>query len=164
MSLRQSRCRKAQPLSDEWLAAPAARLAPAHPRRLVPHADDSGRHPGDDRVFGHVARDYRVRPDDGVVAHRHATEDAGAVADPDVVAHADVALVDALEADRAVDLDHAVVEVDQHHPVGDDALAADRDVLVAGDGALLPDDGLGADSHLALVRADLRAVADPRPA
>jgi CheY-like chemotaxis protein len=32
---------------------------------------------------------------------------------------------------HALDLDDAVVEVDQHHAVGDDALAADRDVLEA---------------------------------
>ena len=41
--------------------------------------------------------DHRVGPDHRVVAHRHAAQDAGAVADPDVVAHAHVALVDALE-------------------------------------------------------------------
>ena len=81
-----------------------------------------------------------------------------------VVADADVALVDPLEADRPLDLDDAVVEVDEHHPVGDDALAADRHVLVGGDRALLADHGLGADPHLALVDADLAAVAEPRPA
>src|ERR687885_1838562 len=43
--------------------------------------------------------------DDRVVADRHAAQDAGAVADPDVVADVHVALVDALEADRPVDLD-----------------------------------------------------------
>src|SRR4051812_22341317 len=67
-------------------------------------------------------------------------------------------------ADRAVDLDDAVVEVDEHHAVGDDALAPDRHVLEGGDGALLADHALGADADLALVRADLRAMADPRPA
>ena len=36
-----------------------------------------------------------------------------------------------------LDLDDAVVEVDQHHAVGDDALAPDRDVLEGGDRALL---------------------------
>src|SRR5205814_3361290 len=106
----------------------------------------------------------RVRADDRVVADRHAAQERRAVADPHVVADAHVALVDALQADRPVDLDDAVIEVDQHHAIGDDALAADRDVLVAGDRALLPDHGLGADADLALVRADLRAVADPRPA
>src|SRR5262249_21299445 len=48
--------------------------------------------------------------------------------------------------------------------VGDDALAPDRDVLEGGDRALLPEHGLGPDPYLALVRADLRPVADPRPA
>ena len=67
-------------------------------------------------------------------------------------------------ADRALDLDDAVVEVDQHHAVGDDALAPDRDVLEGGDRALLAEHGLRADLDLALVDADLRAVADPRPA
>src|SRR3712207_7517836 len=52
---------------------------------------------------------------------------------PHVVPDADVALVDALLADRTLDFDHAVVEVDEHHAVGHDALAADRDVLEARD-------------------------------
>ena len=60
-----------------------------------------------------------------------------------------------------LDLDDAVVEVDQHHAVGDDALAADRDVLEGGDRALLAHHGLGADLDDALVRADLGPVADP---
>jgi hypothetical protein len=67
-------------------------------------------------------------------------------------------------ADGALDLDDAVVEVDQHHAVGHDALAPDRDVLEARDRALLAHHGLGPDPDLALVGADLRAVADPRPA
>ena len=67
-------------------------------------------------------------------------------------------------ADRALDLHDAMVEVDQHHAVGDDALAADRDVLEGGDRALLAHHGLRPDLDLALVGADLRAVADPRPA
>jgi len=57
-----------------------------------------------------------------------------------------------------------VVEVDEHGAVGDDALAADRDVLVGGDGALLAEHGLGADLEDAFVDADLAAVAEPRPA
>ena len=76
-------------------------------------------------------------PIDRVVADRDAAQDAGAVADPHVVPDVDVALVDALLADRALDLGDAVVEVDQHHAVGDDALAADRDVLEGRDRALL---------------------------
>ena len=101
------------------------------------HAKDARGHARDDGVGRHVARDHRVRADHGVVADRHAAQDAGAVADPDVVAHAHVALVDALEPDRAVHLDHPVVEVDQHHAVGDHALAPDRHVLERGDRALL---------------------------
>ena len=76
-------------------------------------------------------------PIDAVVADRDAAQDAGAVADPAVVADVHVALVDPLQPDRALDLDDAVVEVDQHHAVGDDALAPDRDVLEGGDRALL---------------------------
>ena len=102
--------------------------------------------------------------DHGVVADRDPAQDAGAVADPDVVTDADVALVDPLLADRALDLDHAVIEVDHHRPVGDDALAADRDVLVAGDRAFLAEHRLRADLDDALVRPDLGAVADPGPA
>src|SRR3712207_4332150 len=107
---------------------------------------------------------HGVRPDDAVVAHGRAAQDAGAVADPAVVAHPHVALVDALQADRALDLHHAVVEVDQHRPVGDDALAADRDMLEDRHGALLPQHGLRPDRSLPLVHADLRPVPDPRPA
>ena len=113
---------------------------------------------------GHVLRDDRARADDRVVAHRDSAEDLRAVADPDVAAHPHVALVDPLHADRALDLGDVVVEVDQHHAVGEDALLPDRDVLVGGDRALLPDHGLVADRHLALVAADLRAVPDPDPA
>src|SRR5207237_1098845 len=92
-----------------------------------------------------------------------ASQDAGPVADPHVVADRDVALVDPLLPDRPFDLDHAVVEVDHHDPVGDDALAPDRDALIGGDRALLPEHGLRADRHLALVRPDLAAMAQPRP-
>ncbi len=122
------------------------------------------RHAADDGVLGHVARHDRARADDAVVADGDAAQDARAVADPDVVPDAHVALVDALQADRALDLGHAVVEVDQHHAVGEDALAPDRDVLVGGDRALLADHRLRADRDLALVHADLAAVPDPRPA
>jgi hypothetical protein len=80
------------------------------------------------------------------------------------VADLDVALVDALEPHRPLDLDDAVVEVDQHHAVGDDALAADDDVLERGDRALLAEHGLGADLRDPLVDAQLAAVADPAPA
>jgi len=57
-----------------------------------------------------------------------------------------------------------VVEVDEHRAVGYHALLADPDVLVGGDGALLAEDGLVADDHLALVAADLAAVAHPHEA
>src|SRR5439155_8477408 len=115
-------------------------------------------------VGGHVLGHYRARPDDRVVADRHPAQDARAVADPDAVAHANVALVDALEPDAPVDLHHPVIEVDQHHAVGDHALAPDRHVLVRGDRALLAEHGLRADRDDALVAADLRSVAEPRPA
>ena len=101
--------------------------------------------PAADRVGGMSFVTTLLVPIDAVVADRRAAQEAGAVADPDVVADAHVALVDALLADRALDLDDAVVEVDQHHAVGDDALAADRDVLEGGDRALLAHHGLRAD-------------------
>ena len=81
-------------------------------------------------------------PIDRVVADADAAQDAGAVADPDVGADLDVALVDALLADRPLDLDDAVVEVDEHRPVGDHALLADPHPLVGGDRALLAHHGL----------------------
>jgi hypothetical protein len=76
-----------------------------------------------------------------------------------------VALVDALQADRPLDLDDAVVEVDEHHPVGDDALAADRHVLEGRDRALLAEHGLRADAHLALVARIFESlpIHDQRP-
>jgi len=80
------------------------------------------------------------------------------------VAHDHLALVDPLQPDRALDLDHAVVEVDEHDAVGEDALAPDGHVLEGRDRALLPEHGLGPDAHLALVHADLGVVPDPRPA
>ena len=66
---------------------------------------------------------------------RDAAQDLGAVADPDVRADDDVALVDALQADRRLGVDDDVVEVDEHRPVGDHALLADPDPLVGGDRA-----------------------------
>ena len=120
--------------------------------------------PPDHRVRGHVRGDHGVGADDGVVAHPDAPQDARSVADPDVGAHVHVALVDALLADRPLDLDHAVVEVDEHRAVGDHALLADPHVLVGGDRALLAEHGLVADDDLALVAADLGAVADPHEA
>ena len=80
------------------------------------------------------------------------------------MADAHVALVDALLAHGPLDLHDAVVEVDEHHAVGDDALAPDRHVLERRDRALLAEHALGADVHLALVHAHLRVVPDPRPA
>src|SRR5215210_4947984 len=142
----------------------AASSAPAERLGLVAHAQHARRDAADDGVGRDVLGDHGAGADDRVVADRRAAQDAGAVADPAVVADVDVALVDALQADRPLLLDHAVVEVDQHHAVRDDALAADRDVLEGGDRALLAHHGLGADLDLPLVGADLRAVADPAPA
>ena len=130
------------------------------PRRLA-HADHPRRDAGDDGVGGDVPGDHRVGADDRVVADADAAQDAGAVADPDVGADLDVALVDALQADRALDLDDAVVEVDEHRPVGDHALLADPHPLVGGDRALLAHHRLRADLDHALVAADLGPVADP---
>src|SRR5215210_3644132 len=160
-----------------WLASEGAVLHPsgcgfphhgnplleAHSAGFLAHAQDARGDTGHDGVRRSVAGDHGVRADHGVVAHRHATQNARAVADPDVVSHSDVALVDALEADRAVHLHHSVVEVDQHHAVGDHALAADRDMLERGDRALLAKNGLGADGDGALVTADLASMPDPGP-
>src|SRR5215211_193655 len=140
------------------------RLLEAHPPGLLAHADEPRRNAADDGVRRHVPGHHRARPDHGVVPDRHAAQYARAVADPHVVSDLDVALVYALEPDRTVRLDHSVVEVDQHHAVGDHALATDRDPPVGGDRALLAEHGLGADRHDALVAAELAAVADPRPA
>src|SRR6478735_7431105 len=57
-----------------------------------------------------------------------------------------------------------MVEVDEHHAIGDDALAPDRHMLERGDRALLTQRGLGADLDLALMRADLATTPDPAPA
>ena len=122
-----------------------------HPRRDA----------GDDRVGRDVLGHDRVGADDRVVADADAAQDAGAVADPDVGADHDVALVDALLADRPLDFDHAVIEVDEHRPVGDHALLADPHPLVGGDRALLAHHRLGADLDPPLVAADLGPVADP---
>src|SRR5262249_49190531 len=124
----------------------------------------ASRHSRDHGVLRERAGQNRARPDHSVVADAHAAQHAGAVADPDVVPDLDVALVDALQADRTLDLGDAVVEVDQPQAGGEDALAADRDVLEGGDRALLAHHGLGPDRDLALVHADLAAVSDPRPA
>src|SRR4051794_10143879 len=138
--------------------------APAQRPRARAHPQQTGRRARHDGVRRHVLGHDAARPDDRVVADGDAAQEAGAVADPHVVADAHVALVDALQADRALGLDDAVVEVDQHHAVGDDALAPDRHVLEGRDRALLAEDALGPDVDLALVHADLAAVADPRPA
>ena len=137
------------------------RVGPAQRCRRLAHPQHPRRDAADDRVRGHVLRDHRVRPDDRVVADADAAQHAGAVADPHVRADVHVAHVDPLAADRALDLDHAVVEVDEHRPVGDHALLADPHVPVGRDRALLADHRLLADHHLALVAADLGPVADP---
>src|SRR5580704_1128407 len=137
---------------------------PAHVGGGVAHADHACGRAADDCVCGHVLGDDRARADDAVLADAHPAQDAGAVADPDVVSDGHVALVDALCADRPLDLGDAVVEVDQHHAVGDDALAPERHVLEGRDRALLAHHRLRADADFALVDADLAAMPDPRPA
>src|SRR4051794_21798169 len=84
-------------------------LAPAQRARPRPHAQQPRRSAGDDRVGRHVLGHDAAGADDGVVADGDAAQEARAVADPHVVADADVALVDALQPDGALDLDDAVV-------------------------------------------------------
>src|SRR5215210_2775844 len=156
--------RSAAPSSVRSRSALVLALFKPHARGRLAHPQQARGHARYHRIRRDVARDHGVRAHHRVVANGHAAEDARAVADPDVVPHAHVALVDALKADRAVHLDHAVVEVDQHYAVRDHAFAADRDVLVGRDRALLPQHGLRADRDRALVAAELAAVADPRPA
>src|ERR1035438_238439 len=103
-------------------------LLPAHRPRRLAHADHACRRPTDNSIGGHVPGDHSTRADDAVLTDADPAQDARAVADPHVVPDAHVALVDALLADRPVDFGDAVVEVDQHHAVGNDALAPDRDV------------------------------------
>src|SRR5881394_679780 len=137
------------------------RVGPAQALGLIAHTDDPGGDAGDYRVGGDVLSDDAVGADDRVIADADATQDAGAVADPNVGADLYLAGVDALLADRAVDFDHAVIEVDEHRPVGDHALLTDSHSLVSGDRALLAEHGLGTDLNHALVAADLGAVAEP---
>ena len=124
----------------------------------------SGRDPADDSIGGDIGGDHRAGADHRVVADGDAAQHAGAVSDPDVVADVDVALVDPLLADRPLDLDHPVVEVDHHHPVGDDALAPDRDVLDRPRSCTPGRAPTWRRSRPALVGADLAAVAEPGPA
>ena len=149
---------------DPGLSPVARRLHPAHPARGRTHPDDPRRCPGEDGVGGKALGHDAARTDDAVVPDGDTPEQARPIADPHVVADVDIALVDPLQADRALDLGHPVVEVDHHDTVGDDALAADGHVLEGRDRALLADHALGADVHFALVHPDLAAVADPRPA
>ncbi len=128
------------------------------------HSKDAGRHATDDGVGRYVLGDHGVGADDRVVAHRHAAQDAGAVADPDIRTHPYVLHVDALMADGPLRLDHAVVEVDEHRPVGDHAFRPDPDVPVGRDRAVLPHHGLRPDLDQALVAADLGPVPDPHEA
>src|SRR5205823_2325020 len=117
-------------------------LGPAERFRGFAHAEDPGRDPAHHRVCGHVPRDDGVSADHRVVADLDAAQDAGAVSDPDVRADFNIALVYPLDPDRAFDLDDAMVEVDEHRPIGDHALLADPHVLVGGDRALLAEHGL----------------------
>src|SRR6476619_4320353 len=137
------------------------RVRPAHLLRGIAHADHLRRHAPDDRVRRDVAGDDGVRADDGVVPDSHAAQEARAVADPDVGADHALARVDALHPDGALDLDHAVIEVDEHRPVGDHALLTDPHPLVRRDRAFLSHHGLRADLDDPLVAADLGAVPDP---
>src|SRR5213076_617487 len=137
------------------------RLAPAQPLRHLADPQDPRGDPADDRVRGHVPVDDGVGADHRVVADANPAQEARAVADPDVRPDDDVALVYPLHPDRPLDLDHAVVEVDEHRAVRDDALLAEPHPLVGGDRALLAEHGLGADLDHALVAADLRSIADP---
>jgi 1,4-alpha-glucan branching enzyme len=151
-------------ISHRCSSGPRSAVGPAESLGLVAHTDQLCRDAADDRVVRDVLGNHGAGADHAVVASGDAAKDAGAVADPDVVTDLDVARVDALVPDRPLHLDHPMVEVDHHHAVGDDALAPDRYALVAADRALLPEHGLGADRDDALVRADLAAMPEPRPA
>src|ERR1044072_667769 len=145
-----------------WSLPPGqARPGPASAAAPGSRACAPGGRAGDHRVGGNVLGDDGVAADDRVVADADAAQDAGAVTDPDIGADLDLAGVDALLADRPLDLHDAVVEVDEHRPVGDHALFADPHPPVSGDRALLSHHGLGADLDCALVTADLGPVADP---
>ena len=102
------------------------RSLPAHPRGRLAHADHRAGTPPTTALAGNVLRDHGVRADTGC---RRRSPPAGCTrrSRSRRCGRRDVALVDPCSADRALDLDHAVVEVDHHHAVGDDALASDRD-------------------------------------
>src|SRR3989442_15940242 len=80
------------------------RIRPAQMLGCLPHPDQLRRHSAHDGVGGNILRHYCASADDRVVADGDAAQDLRAVADPDVVADADVALVDALHPDRPLDL------------------------------------------------------------
>src|SRR6202034_3245460 len=142
---------------------PEVALLPAQLLWRLAHPQHLRGHTANNRVLGHVFGDHRVRAHDAVVPDANAPQNARPITHPNIAANPHVALVDALQSDRTLDLHHAVVEVDQHHPVGDDALAADRHVLVGGDRALLAHHGLRADRNFALVHTDLGVVSEPGP-
>src|SRR5581483_11034990 len=76
-----------------WLGGrPRLALAPAKRLRGLAHADEAGGHAAHDRVRRHVAGHDRVGADHRVVTHHDPAQDAGAVADPHVVADVDVPL------------------------------------------------------------------------
>jgi hypothetical protein len=67
--------------------------------RVVTHADESGRDPGDYRVGGNVCRDDSSGRNDGALTDTDAFQNDGAAANPHLVLYHDRAIVLALARD-----------------------------------------------------------------
>lgn len=72
---------------------PAQRLQPGDGVRVEAGADGSGRHAADDRIRRHILRHDGARCDNGAVANGHTGEDDGLIADPDIVADDNIAVI-----------------------------------------------------------------------
>src|SRR5262249_55882486 len=129
-------------------------------------SDDPSRHPGDDRVVGHVFRHHRARPDQCADAHGYSAEDGRVAADrcpgPD---QGPDDLPVCIRLERAVRVHRPRVGVvDEHHAVTDEHAVLYGDAFtdegVARDLAAGSDGGALLDLH---ERADPRAAADAAP-
>ena len=110
-----------------------------------------GRGARGDHAGREVARDHRVRPDDGALADRDAAGDDAVRAEPAVVADRHGALRAACPAGSpAVGVVEAVVGVGEEAVVGEHAMAADLDPLVRGDHAAEVQDRALADRIVAV--------------